>query len=200
MTFTNSVCPMPTNNDNEFVQSSLYPQQYIGLALKVQEIWIQCAPSHFPQIFFLVTLLEVSTRMHQGYKHTDFKMYMKIHPHHLLFASWNVLFKNWFAALSFLWHKTLNIVFGSDLFHLPVVGGMGSLCPEPATPIPLVSQVTMLKSSISCSVHCPINSITPSVVSPSCSTTSLAINPSPQVQKTRFKLSKSSSIISWSVR
>lgn len=119
---------------------------------------------------------------------------------HLLFASWKVLFKNWFAALSFLWHKTLSIVFGSDLFHLPVVGGIGSFCVEPTTPIPLVSHVTMLKSSINCSVHCPINAITPSTISASLSTTSSAINPSPHVQNTLFKLSKSSSIISWSER
>ena len=49
-----------------------------------------------------------------------------------------------FAAL-----YTLAVVLGSALFHLPVVGGIGSFWPVPPTPIPLVSQKRIMKSSIS---------------------------------------------------
>ncbi|BAT96601.1 hypothetical protein VIGAN_08356800 [Vigna angularis var. angularis] len=66
------------------------------------------------------------------------------------------------------------------------------------TPIPLVSHVAMLKSSISCSVFCPINAMTPCTAAASLSTKFSAISPSPQLQKTRFKLSKSSWIITLS--
>ena len=109
-------------------------------------------------------------------------------------------FKKTFVARLFLWHKTLNIVFGSDLFHFPIVGGIGNFCPLPIKPIPLDSQLIMLKSSISCSLLWLINVITPSTTATSSSTTFSVINPSTLLLKTLFKFSKCSRMTSWSYR
>uniref|UniRef100_A0A7C8YH28 Uncharacterized protein n=1 Tax=Opuntia streptacantha TaxID=393608 RepID=A0A7C8YH28_OPUST len=90
-------------------------------------------------------------------KYTQKEIITHISLHHLLLGNWNVLFKKRFAIRSFLWHNTLSIVLGSDLFHLPVVGGIGSFLPDVGTPIPLFSQAAVVKSSMSCSLDCPMS-------------------------------------------
>ena len=98
------------------------------------------------------------------------------------------------------WGETTNNVFRSNLFHFLVVGSIGNFCPLPIKPIPLDSQLIMLKSSIICSLLWLINVITPSTTATSPSTTFSAINPSTLLLKTLFKFSKSSRMTSLSYR